>query len=203
MDSNKLTLQAYEDNIQKFIERTPKDTIGDTKDWLDAIAKRVEPKSTVFEIGSGFGRDAEYLRRLGIKNIVCSDGAAGFVNVLQENGFEAILFNVVTEDFLDKYDLIFADAVFEHLTEDQLDDTFLKIYRALNMNGVLAFSVRQGDGETFSTEKLDTERYFKKWQPGQLHEKLNAIGYRVDSTVESVGYQDIKRLYLIATKIHE
>ena len=99
-----------------------------------------------------------------------------------------------------KYGLIFADAVLEHLTDDQINEAFPKIYDALVDNGTFAFSVRQGDGESLSTEKLDEVRYFQLWQLSQLLKKLEPIGFNIESTVESVGYQAIKRLYIIASK---
>jgi hypothetical protein len=61
MTSNSDTLNTYDRNIDKFIERTPKDTIGETKVWLDALIEKVTPESAIFEVGSGFGRDAMYM----------------------------------------------------------------------------------------------------------------------------------------------
>lgn len=86
------------------------------------------------------------------------------------------------------------------MTDDQINEAFPKIYDALVDNGTFAFSVRQGDGESLSTEKLDEVRYFQLWQLSQLLKKLEPIGFNIESTVESVGYQAIKRLYIIASK---
>lgn len=199
MTSNNKTIETYERNIAKFIERTPKDTIGETKIWLDALAERVTTDSSVLEIGSGFGRDAEYLTSKGI-SVLCTDGAAGFVKALRARGHEARQLNVVTDEIDGDYDLIFADAVFEHFTRDQLAVVLSKLNSATVEGGSLGFSIRRGDGEHWSTEKLDEDRFFCLWQPDQLDVALTAAGYAVDSIAESTGYQDIERLYLIATK---
>jgi SAM-dependent methyltransferase len=197
--NNSKTLAAYERNIGKFIERTPKNTIGETKIWLDSLIKKVTPDSNIFEVGSGFGRDAEYMTARGL-TIHCSDGAAGFVNVLRQKGLDAQQFNAFTDDFTDKYDLIFADAVFEHFTAAQLSVVLKKIFDATVTGGSLGFSVRRGDGEYWSTEKLGEKRYFCLWQPNELSELLSKVGYSVESVAESTGYQDIERLYFIANK---
>lgn len=194
-----MTLETYERNIDKFIERTPKDTIGETKVWLDAIAERVSTGSSVLEIGSGFGRDADYLRSKGI-GVLCTDGAAGFVKALRARGHEAMQLNVLTDEIDGSYDLIFADAVFEHFTRDQLAYALSKLNRATVDGGTLGFSIRRGEGEYWSKEKLDEDRFFCLWEPDQLGFAVTAAGFKVDSISESNGYQNIKRLYLLATK---
>ena len=200
MNNNAKTLATYERNIEKFIERTPKDTIGETRVWLDSLIEKVTPDSNILEIGSGFGRDAEYMK-LGGLNVLCTDGATGFVEALTKKGLSARQLNILTDDLTDQYDLIFADAVFEHFTADQLATVLGKIYDANVDGGTLGFSVRRGDGEYWSTEKLDEERYFCLWQPEELSELLTSFGYNVESVIESTGYQDIERLYFIAGKV--
>ena len=162
--NNSKTLAAYERNIGKFIERTPKNTIGETKIWLDSLIKKVTPDSNIFEVGSGFGRDAEYMTARGL-TIHCSDGAAGFVNVLRQKGLDVQQFNAFTDDFTDKYDLIFADAVFEHFTAAQLSVVLKKIFDATVTGGSLGFSVRRGDGEYWSTESLAKRGIFAFGSP--------------------------------------
>jgi predicted SAM-dependent methyltransferase len=94
---------------------------------------------------------------------------------------DARQFNVLTEEFTDQYDLIFADAVFEHFTPEELAVVISKIHQAIKEGGTLGFSVRRGDGEYWSDEKLDEKRYFRLWQPTGLTELLSSAGFTVDS----------------------
>lgn len=199
MNGNSITVKSYEDNIQKFIDRTPKDMIGDTKVWIDKVIKAGSKHGKNFEIGSGFGRDADYMRALDFR-IICSDVSEGFVKVLKQKGYDAKLFNALEDQFDANYDLIFANAVFEHFTRKELISLMIKIYQSLSPNGLLAFSIRQGQGEIWSNEKLDAPRYFCLWQRGNLKELIEKTGFKITSITQSTGFQGIKRLYIIAHK---
>lgn len=199
MDPNERTLGAYERNVDKFIELTPKDTIGDTKLWLDLLIDKVNADSDIFEIGSGFGRDAQYMESRGL-TVQCSDGAPGFLGELASRGLKAQYFNALTDPFPGKYDLIFADAVFEHFTRQQFEGILNKVHGATNEDGTLGFCVRRGDGEYWTSDKLDEERYFCLWQPDSLAEQIRDANFVLDTIIESTGYLDIERLYVVANK---
>jgi len=196
---NERTLQAYVDNIDKFVELTPKDMIGDTKTWIDRTLSLIDADADILELGSGFGRDAHYMRERGF-TVACSDAVLGFVKILSEAGFDARPLDVVKDEFGNGHDLVYANAIFEHLTRNQLDAVFKKVHRSLNESGYFAFSVRQGTGEVWSDEKLEAPRYFCLWEASNMSKLLTANGFSVDSLIESVGYQGIKRLYVIGQK---
>src|SRR5687768_9862984 len=84
-NNNRLTLKAYQDKTQEYIEGTP--PIDETiKEWLDASLELVPKDGKILEVGSGFGRDAEYVREKGF-DIECSDAVPNFVELLQNKGF--------------------------------------------------------------------------------------------------------------------
>ena len=98
-----------------------------------------------------------------------TDATPAFVEHLREQGHPALGFNVLTDPVPGGYQIILANAVFLHLTRPQLADTLRRLLAALTNGGRLAFTVKQGEGEEWSTAKLDLARYFCYWQPEPLH----------------------------------
>jgi hypothetical protein len=73
--------------------------------------------------------------------------------------------------------VILANAVFLHLTRPQLAVTLRHLWAALTPDGRLAFTVKQGDGEEWSTAKLGAPRYFCYWQSQALKDVVTAAGF--------------------------
>jgi hypothetical protein len=96
---------------------------------------------------------------------------------LREQGHPALSFNVLTDPVPGGFQVILANAVFLHLTRPQLTDALRRLLTALADGSRLAFTVKQGDGEERSTEKLGVARYFCYWQPGPLHALVTAAGF--------------------------
>ena len=94
------------------------------------IKKNLElfPKNiTVFEIGSGDGTNAKYMKDLGYK-VIGSDIADAFIRNSIGKGIETIKFNVLKDEFLEKYFVIFCWRVFVHFTKEDLEKTLKKVY---------------------------------------------------------------------------
>jgi hypothetical protein len=65
---------------------------------------------------------------------------------------------------------------------------------------VLGFSIREGDGEQWSSAKLGAPRYFCYWESGALQALLEETKFSVLDMKSSTGFMEIKRLYVIARK---
>ncbi len=89
-----------------------------------------------------------------------TDGTEAFVKLLQEQGHSARVLNAITDEFDGKYDMVFANAVLLHFTPSETANVFKKACNSVKQNGILAFTVKQGDGEEWSEAKLDAPRYF-------------------------------------------
>jgi SAM-dependent methyltransferase len=175
-DSNEQTLRAYDANVRAYVEGTQHQVGGPPRDWMDRALDGLAPTARIIEIGSAFGRDAAYIASKHFA-VECTDAAPGFVAELRARGFDARLFNVLTDAFGDAYDLILANAVLLHFDREVLPGVLAKARAALNAGGRLAFSLKGGDGEGWSSAKIGAPRYFCYWRAEQLAPLLRAAGF--------------------------
>lgn len=178
---NDLTIQAYDKNVDSFLHRTPA-TYGVPhellKRWIDTALSYTKPQGSILEIGSATPRDATYIREHGF-TVQCSDAAEGFVEHLQSLGEPAIHLNIIKDLPKESYDAVFANAVFPHFTVDDTTKALINIKNCLNTGGILAFNVKQGEGEEWVNEKMHDQRYVHYWQPYEIYDKVLSIGYEI------------------------
>lgn len=188
--SNTLTLQSYELGVQEYINGTAAEVSGTFKDWIDATLASLPLNAEIMEIGSGFGRDANYIESFGFK-VNRTDATEAFVTFLQNQGHSARRFNVLIDAFPAQYDLIFANAVFLHFTPQELEKALQKIHATLKGNGVLAFSVKKGEGEEWTDAKLGQPRYFCYWEQTILVSFLQKANFEVITISEDKRFLQI------------
>lgn len=140
--------------------------------FLDASLKTILKTAQLLEIGSGYGRDAIYIRSLGY-NLQVSDAVDSFVERLRRDNFTPINFNLITDKFTQKWNYILANAVLVHFPKPEVQKSLQKIYQALEPGGIFAFSLKQraGGGEDWKTDIAGEKRYFSYWDIGEA-EKL-------------------------------
>jgi len=173
---NDVTLFTYERCAERYIENTP-DTVSDSlKLWLHAALAGFSIFTDILEIGSGGGRDADYVEDFGYE-VRRTDAAMSFVRLLRAQGHEAERLDILIDPVGSQYDLILADAVFLHFTPEQLQTVLRKCRQSLKPGGRLAFTVKTGGGGGFSNEKLGEPRYFQYWQLPDLAEQLVTAGF--------------------------
>lgn len=174
--ANDLTLATYQAKTREYIRNTP---LGDENlyKWFDACLKLVPREGTIFEIGSGLGRDAEYIRNHGFA-ITCSDAVPNFVHIIRRKGFEVKTLNILKETIDNQYDLVFANAVLPHFSPNELELVLDKVHKALKEGGSFAFSLKKGSGGVWSNEKLGKPRYFYYWQPEPLKNLVTSCGFK-------------------------
>jgi SAM-dependent methyltransferase len=172
---NSRTLAAYEAHVPEYLASNSPVLPSSLAAWLD-VALAPYPHAQILEIGSGPGKIAEYLIEQGHR-VDLTDAAAAFVRHLLERGHPARSFNVLTDPVPEGYDVILANAVFLHLTRQQLANSLRRLQAALAPGGRLAFTVKQGDGEEWSTAKLGAARYFCYWQAEPLRDSVIAAGF--------------------------
>ena len=163
--------------------------------YLDQVARLVGA-GTVLELGSGPGWDASYLVCRGPR-VLRTDRAPAFVEMLQDTGHPARLLDVRVDDFGGPYDAVLADAVLQHLTRGEFVDVLQRARRAVRGPGVLAATLKEGDGEAWTQAKLGVPRHFTYWRAPALRAALQAAGWQVLSLNHVVGRRE-PWLFLIA-----
>lgn len=188
--SNERTLAAYEQGAQDYRARTATSPVdGSLVREVHALA----PAGRILEIGSAHGRDALTFERLG-RVVDRTDATQAFVQMLRTDGHEARVLNVITDPIPTEhgpYAAVFASAVFLHFTPAELDSALSKLRRVLAADGLLAFTVKAGDGSGWSEHKLGVPRFFQYWRPEPLRAAVESAGFdvlstRVDATAAEV-----------------
>lgn len=199
-DANDRTIDGYGANIAKYISVTPQEPSHDVKAWIDASLKNVSQSAAILELGSGFGHDAMYIESMGY-TVRRTDGTPGFVAWLREHGQVAEVLNVITDPLGGPYDVIFADAVLLHVNRKEMAPVLRKIYDALRAPGKLVFSLKAGDGEEWSSEKLGAPLFICYWQPNAIKALLHDTGFRqVTLDLVSGGEGKPQRMHIVALK---
>jgi SAM-dependent methyltransferase len=162
---------------------TPKVVVDDVKAWIDRSLDQIAKEGTILELGSGFGRDANFIESNGFK-VIRSEAVHGVVDFMQRNGQNAKLLNAITDDLGGPYDMVFADAVLLHFTRADTEQVLKKICNALKTKGILSFRLKQGDGSGWEGGSFGSPRFFQYWQPNELEDLLGKTGFIVPSLDE-------------------
>ena len=196
MNNNAITLASYQEKADEYVKGTRQIVTGDNKDWLDRMANLLKRDAEVLELGSGFGRDATYLESLGYK-VICSDAVSSFIEHLRKGGHVTKFINVLEDSLEGPYDAILANMVFLHFDTNELVDILANVHNALKPSGLLAFSVRRGEGSEWSNDKLGAPRYYKYWS----HEDLKGQIATAKFDLIDVRYGDSTnpdKIYVVA-----
>ncbi len=199
-NSNQRTLETYHHHAQAYVSGTRHLMSGEVQDWIADAVEGLAPTARLMEVGSGPGVDALHFQSLGYE-IACTDAAPAFVERLRALGRPAQLFNALTDLPSPGFDLIFANAVLLHFTRDEFAGVLERFSNALAPGGRLAFSLKRGDGEAWSDEKLNAPRYFCYWQAQALPDLLAAAGFSTWS-IKTVSYElsPTDWIYVVARK---
>ena len=156
-DAGDITLASYEAGANLYAARPY--VMGEAMvRYLARIAKLVDG-GTILELGSGPGRDAEYLESLGV-SVARTDGALAFVEMMRAEGFTAEVLDMRTGQFNGTYDAVVANAVLLHLRRDEFEFVARTSRGVVGAEGIFAFTVKRGDGTSWSKAKLGLPRHF-------------------------------------------
>lgn len=198
--ANTLTLSTYDDAVEAYVSGTPHEVSVELGAWMDHSFRRLPEGARIVELGSGFGRDAQYLADRGF-DIVPTDASKGLLKELEARGFKPRDLNALTDDF-PFADGIYANAVLLHFTKEESEHVFAKAHKAVSPGGAFAFTLKEGEGEEWSNEKLDRPRFFRYWKEDELRESLANAGFEdVEITVKQTG--PVSWLHAIAHKPSE
>ncbi|MEP6797026.1 MAG: hypothetical protein ABI890_02710, partial [Lapillicoccus sp.] len=183
--ANERTLAAYEAHAQTYRDQTAGPVRPACQTFLAELAAGA-PAGLILEIGSADGRDALVLEGLG-RRVRRTDATRAFVDLLRLDGHEADVLNVLTDDLGGPYAGVLADAVLLHFTPAQLGSVLDRVRESLSPGGLLAFSVKVGDGSEWSEHKLGAPRFFHYWQEAPLRALLRNHAFHVVDVTTDVG----------------
>ena len=173
-----LTLDTYQDCIDIYCADSPSAVAGPVAALLDAVVARIPRHGSVLEVGSGPGLEAQYLEERGLI-VDRTDATPAFVDRMRQEGHSARLLDVREADLGGPYDAVVANAVLLHLERAHAERALASIRTDTRPGGVLALTLKEGDGEAWSEAKLGRPRWFVYWQEDPLRQVLQRVGWRV------------------------
>lgn len=186
-DRNDETLRTYQQGAARYAESTVR-TDDQPDDLVALVVAHAPPGAAVLEVGSGPGYDAVRLEALGFA-VRRSDATRAFVDLQRAQGREIDVLDVRTDDLGGPYDVVFAHAVLLHIDRAELPRVLARLHDAVRPGGLLAMSLKEGDGEEWSSHKLELPRHFTYWREGPLRVALEGAGWTA-VVLEHVGPPD-------------
>lgn len=163
--------------------------------------------SKVFEFGSGDGKNAKYIEDLGY-DVTASDVAEDFINATKSTGVKTIKFNVLEDEFEEKYAGVFAWRVFVHFTKEDALKVLQKTYTALDDMGLFVFNVMNSEGKNVDEEWVDfpneyhmgAERYYRYFSEDEMNGIIAKTGFKVYEFHKEGGANNNKWLVYVLKK---
>lgn len=180
---NDITIKTYKESFNKYEERTPKEVSGEFAKWMDTFLNYLPKNGLVLEIGSATGRDARYFASKGYK-VTCTDIIPEALDRLSKEGFETSEFDFRDEPrevWSNYFDGFFANAVLLHAPKEVFEKALVSISKVLKPGGVAAFSLKTGDGEEVTEEKMDAPRYFNYHNEEEMRKLLADLPFEIMS----------------------
>ena len=198
------TVAAYDASAEAYRDGTVTMPAA-VGDLVSRFVARVPAGSRVLEIGSGPGRDAATLESLGL-SVRRTDVAPGFVALLTAAGHRADVLDPLTDDLADPgrggaaYDGVWASACLLHVARADLPVVLRRLAGATRSGGTLHVSLKEGDGEAWSTHgNVAAPRLFVYWREQPLREVLEEAGWSVDEVTRNDGLRGDNWLEVLAT----
>lgn len=194
MSSDRDTIRSYDAVAAEYAAEA-----ATMPEWvaaeIDAFVTGLGGSGRVLEIGSGGGRDAFALEERGL-SVRRTDIAQGFVDLLRKGGYEADQLDPLSDGLADPghpgapYDAVWACACLIHVARADFGTVLGRLAAATRPGGRLHVSVREGDGETISTEgsAAAPRRYVETyWREPALRSAVTDAGWIIDEIRRCTG----------------
>lgn len=188
-DARAATVAAYQADARSYAEGAASMPESVHRD-IAGFARRLEAGARVLEIGSGPGRDACALEAEGLV-VRRTDITPAFVDLMRSAGFEADLLDPMVDDLGGPWDAVWSRAALLHVARIDLAIVLRRLHEATRPGGCLYLSLKEGDGEGWSTHgKVRGPRHFTYWREQPLRDVLAGAGWAVDTVAHTEGKDD-------------
>ncbi len=138
----------------------------------------IGPDSTILEVGSGPGWDADYIESFGM-HVKRTDITTGFREIQLERGKQITSLNILTDNFGGPYDGVVALCVLLNIDRNQVESVITKVAQCLRRGGVFLVSIREGDGELWERSERSGEYHVVLWKDKDFRKALAGLGLNV------------------------
>ena len=207
-EENRKTLAAYDKTAQKYLDNSvahdamrpehAREKRAKLNEKLQKAFSTLPKGAKILEIGAADGESTKFLESIGY-DVTASDVAPAFLEALKKQGLKTAKFNVLEDDFPDRFHGILCWRVFVHFTKDDLLLALQRVYEALEPGGRFLFNVF--DREThdideqwvdFNDEyKMGAERFYAYYREDTVRELIAQTDFKIaDFWKEAGGHND-------------
>lgn len=175
-----ITTETYQQHFHRYIDSMPKDLHTERKIWRDSFVSLLPQGASILELGSASGQDAQYFSSKGLF-VLCTDIIQGALKQLSDQGFQTERYDFrdpPKPEWQHQFDGFYANAVLLHATPEIFRYILETICFVVKENGIIAFSVKAGEGDEVSFERMNAPRYFKYYQETELHAILSQFPFQ-------------------------
>jgi 8-oxo-dGTP pyrophosphatase MutT (NUDIX family) len=180
-----VTRDSYQTAADLYTQRSRRSGIGKLSEFLDRFAALVG-EGRVLEVGSGPGWDATHLEDLGL-TVQRTDITPAFVEMMRAEGHDAQLLDVRSDDLGGDWDGVLANAVLLHLNRAEFRTVLQRIGAVVRPGGIFGLTLKEGDGDSWSQDRLGSPRWFVYWREPAVRAELEAAGWTVISVDHPAG----------------
>lgn len=185
-EAGSATVGAYERDARSYAAARP-EVSAEMMEFLQRFVDRIAHDGPILEIGSGPGFEAARLRTWGL-DVRTSDISPAFVAMLRGKGFDAAVLDPARDDLGGPYAGVLALACLLHVPRADLGAVLTRLRDATVPGGVLAVTLKAGDGEGWSTHgAVRSPRWFTYWRSEPLRQVLFEAGWHVEDCQEVDG----------------
>jgi len=214
---NKKTVEVYKKTAHLYLansiehDRLNPDKANKKREKLEKLIKEsflgLPKQAKVFEIGSGDGANAKFIKSLGFE-VIASDTADDFIAATKNKGVETIKFDAIEDDFPDIYHAIFCWRVFVHFTKEDALKIMQKAYSALEDRGIFIFNAMNRETKNVDNEWVDfegeyhmgVERYYNYFSEEDFNDIIQKTGFKIEKLYKEGGDNNNKWLIYVLKK---
>ncbi len=207
-EENRKTLAAYDKTAQKYLDNSiahdamrpehAREKRAKLNEKLQKAFSALPKGAKILEIGAADGESSKFLESIGY-DVTASDVAPAFLKALKKQGLKTTKFNVLEDDFPDRFDGVLCWRVFVHFTKEDILLALQRVYEALEPGGCFLFNVI--DREThdideqwvdFNDEyKMGAERFYAYYREEAMRELIAQTDFKIaDFWKEKGGHND-------------
>ncbi len=193
LSNSRRTIESYERFAHEYSGLVSPLPPRDVEAALRRMMAAVPAGATVLEVGSGPGRDADFLESLGAV-VRRTDATRAFLELQAARGKHGELLNLLTDPLGGPYDAVLALCVLIHIERDHTDAVLRKVARALRPGGAFLVSARDGAGETTGAYQMTY------WSGDGFAARLATAGLHVEWQHHSVDSDGDEWLTFLARR---
>ncbi len=178
------TRESYNKNAALYHKEQTRPLVAQAQ--LDEFMNMVHPPAQVLDLGCGAGFDLGYLaQKYSVTGIDSSKDMVEIARMENPNS-EVVLSDIVSADLGEsKYKGVWARDVLHHISSNDLDFVFGKLFKGLVPGGVLYAIVREGEGEHLERETrggYSLQRFYHYFTEKELVERAKHAGFELIKT---------------------